>query len=251
LAGSTSFRFTSAKPISKVFRKTILEESHLLIGLEVVDESEHEIHMQDFFSPRSLSLEKAMKRTHDILCHMQESISLFLETGDENLLIQTRNKDDEVDRLMFLVLRLLNASLNSSLMLAELKLSTNECIYYSFVIRVLESMADSLDSIAEHLQRAPNGKKFIPTRQTIRALNDEVLVLQRSAMKSFFERDVKKANETLDAYEKLLPKFASMSDRLHEKELSFEYRQTKNSMMWVARKAMDIADTAVDVSYLH
>ncbi len=246
LGGATTFSFKSDKTISAPVRTAILDQTRLLMGLEVVDETPTQINVQDFFAPKALSLEKSLRRTHDLVCAMQETLSEIIETGDSPSYQLLTKREDEVDRMRFLVLRLLNASLNSSLLLSDLNISTSDCLYYADVIRSLEKMADEAISAAEYARTGSKDKEFKKTRTALRQLNEQVLAMQRHALEAFFEKNVQKANETLLEYERLKNEHAMLGRKLAETHTPFELRAIPELVMVIARKGAHVAENALD-----
>lgn len=249
LAGATTFSFASAKPIPTALRVAVLEQARLLPGLEIVEERPEAIHVQDFFSPRSLSLEKALQRTHDFACSMQETLSQVLESGDAALASGLSKKEDEVDRLRFLVLRLLGASLNNSALLSELKISAEESLLYAEVIRCLEKMADEAAASVELLKSAPDDKETAKARVAVRMLNEQALALQKRSLQAFFAKDAELANAVLSDFGKLRHEHALLGRKLAQSHAPYEMRAVGESVMAIARKGADVAETALDAYY--
>ncbi len=190
LEGFDVIRLHSSSKITPEFRKVILMETKRLIGIEVVEESSKLVVVKDFFSSEGLSIQKTMKRMHLITC------SLFEDLLEEKELEAVVERDDEVDRLRFLLLRQLHLALQNPAVLRSLDLSATKCIDYAMITLYVERVADKVTMIAKALSREKNhDAAFKPVKPHL----EKAYRLYVDAVKSFLDRDFNLAMKVINA----------------------------------------------------
>lgn len=243
VGGFDAIRLKSEKPISSQQRKAIVSEVDRLIGLEVIEESPEEILVQDFFSQKELSIEKTLKRAYMIASGMQEEAVKALVEGDAELAESVCKRDDEVDRLHFLILRQLNLALNSSSVLQALKIKANDCLYYSEVARCVEGIADSAFGIAENIGGAKiNGEGM---KQIAKASADVSKIHERS-LKSFFSRDLAEANRLIDEAALLRKRIIDLAKKFQLSKEALRLGIALTNIARIVDYGEDIAEITID-----
>ncbi|MFH0836177.1 MAG: phosphate uptake regulator PhoU [Candidatus Micrarchaeota archaeon] len=196
VAGDSVFNFNAETKIPSEMRKVIADETHRLMGIEIVNESPRNILVQDFFSQEGLSVEKSIKRSCLITNRMFEDVATAVKTSSQKMLSEVIFRDDEVDRLHFLLLRQLNLALRDSSLLRELGLTSVECVYFAILVKNIERSADRVSKIAEYLSEAyKETKKMDPSMLEPLSKSRELF---SESVDSFLTNDVSKANDLLN-----------------------------------------------------
>src|SRR5437867_3421075 len=89
-------------------RKVAREFSHMVIGPEVIEESRNAVVIQDLSDTAELSAEKCLRRMHLIVRAMHEDALEALRTHDEALARDVAQRDQDVDRLYWMVAKQYN-----------------------------------------------------------------------------------------------------------------------------------------------
>src|SRR6267143_4799797 len=84
-------------------RKVAREFSHMVIGPEVIEESRNAVILQDLSDTAELSAEKCLRRMHLTVRAMHEDALEALRTHDEALAKDVAQRDQDVDRLYWMV----------------------------------------------------------------------------------------------------------------------------------------------------
>lgn len=235
LAGFDSIRVHSSTRISPEFRKTVIQESKRLIGLEIVEETPTLIIAKDFFSREGLSMEKTLKRMHLITCSLFED---FLE-GKE--LEAVSERDDEVDRLRFLLLRQLNLALKNPIALRSLGLSANRCVDYATVTLHMEHIADKITGMADLLSK---NKKldFKPLKPDMA----KAYSMYSDALKAFLTRDFDLAIKVLGSRQAISSELVELDKRLWQRNLG--YAILLQRMNGIIENSAGVAEQAINQS---
>ena len=218
LMGYDAIVVTSRRPLTPAARAAIRQVVRRLIGLEVVEEEPNSVTVQDFLDPREFHMDKALRRMVMITQAMQEEAFAALKDPAPDLLASLKDRDDEVDRLYWLVNKQYHAMLRDVSYAAKMELSPTQALNFLLVARLVERTADHADRIATQAAALQRGNK--QTDAFIARLEKEgrrAAELFREAIQTFLKRDAKRANalvETADDFartrEKLLKDAAAL-----------------------------------------
>ncbi len=130
-------------------RQTIREAVQGLVGVEVLKESDDQVVIQDLLDSSELSVHGAVTRMRLIARTMLGDAIEALINNDDALAESVIDRDDDVDRLWFVVSRTFRATLRSSRAIEELEIPRETCFDYHSSARQLERIADHAAKISE------------------------------------------------------------------------------------------------------
>ena len=168
-------------------RQTIRDAVQGLVGVEVLEESNDQVVVQDLLDSSELSIHGAVTRMRLIALSMLEDAVAALVTDDDSLAQNVVDRDDDVDRLWFVVSRTFRATLRSSHGAADLGLSRELCFDYHSSARQLERIADHASKISEvalELGAVPE-----QVAEALTTLHTEAHTAVDTAMDAFLEED--------------------------------------------------------------
>ncbi|RXK47990.1 phosphate signaling complex PhoU family protein [Halorientalis pallida] len=120
-----------------------------LVGLEVTSKSADEIVLRDLLDLSELSVENSLTRMRLFsLAMVNDAMEAVLE-GDDELARDVVDRDDEVDRLWFLISRVFRTILRNPVASTEVGLPRETCFDYQTGARQLERIADHATKIAD------------------------------------------------------------------------------------------------------
>ncbi|MFQ5406346.1 MAG: PhoU domain-containing protein [Candidatus Micrarchaeia archaeon] len=249
LAGSDSIKISSNQKLSAEIRRALIGETRRLIGLEATEESADEIIVQDFFSHEGLSISKTLNRTHLITCNIYEDLLKALKENDKALAQNTLSRDDEVDRLRFLLLRQLNLALSDASLLRKLDLNASECVNYAIVARAIEHIADKLAKISKNFAETPPGNKSKTVLKKIVQLAQDAFAEYELAFKSFVTGNTQEANKVIENKKGLLEKrYALEKELFKQSKVPFQYSIIIDTIAGIADDCSEIAVTTINQS---
>ena len=155
-----------------------------LIGVEIMEESADEIVTQCLLSHVELPLRRALDRMHVLMLFMLRDAIEALKNNDKDLAMEIVQRDDEVDRLYFFIVRQLKAAVYDRTLIEEIGLSNlRDCLGYRLIVKSVERSADHAARIAH----------VIPTLET--PINDEAMerIVAMSSLAQKIHKDSKKA----------------------------------------------------------
>jgi len=184
---------------SEIVRKT----ARRLVGLEIVEEDSGKILLQCLLDPSSFPPEKVLRREYLFAAGMHQDALTSLCEYDANLAKVVVERDDEVDRLYFLLVRLLRTQVLNPHLSDKMGIPLIDCLDYRLVATYVESIGDWAARLARHTI------EFSKTR-----LPEEILTLlcqvgeasfqiHDTAMKAIFSKDLNLVSEVLQRNEKV------------------------------------------------
>ncbi len=126
------------------------------VGLEIVEEDSRRIVIQCLLEPSLIIPGKVSRRIQAISSEMEkDSMSSFIN-GDKELAETVIERDEEVDRQYFLLVRLVRTALTFPQITEKLSVSAIECLDYRMLASLMEHYADySVDIAKASLKSKP------------------------------------------------------------------------------------------------
>ncbi len=170
-------------------RETVKTTCRRLVGLEVIEEDARRIVMQCLLESSALTPEKVLRREHLIASGMhKEAVTALLES-DERLARGVFERDEEVNRLYFLLVRLLRTVIQHPPLSEQLKISPIDCLDLRLVASLVEGISDSAAEIAWYVYKFPKAPLPSSLLRQIAKLSELAYEIHEKAMKSVFARD--------------------------------------------------------------
>ena len=233
-------------PISNEYMKRIIEEIKRLIGFEIIEETDKQIVMQDFFTSNYLSLTKAVRREFNlsklIIQENKRILNKEVNTLDNVLLWEA-----EINRLYLLSRRQINFALQNSQILNQLEITIKKCQELLMLIGNIEKMADSFVEISVRSIRFQRRQKRV--LEQINRVYDEFLGAYDQAFESVFKNDFALSNNAIAKYSEIKKMSISLEKlRINEKDAKSYYilfsklKSTSNYIEDIAEIGLDKCD---------
>ena len=168
-------------------RRAIRTATQNIVGLEVLEETTDRVVIQDLLDSSELSIHNAISRMRLIASSMLADAVEALTDDDEDLARDVIERDDDVDRLWYLVSRIFRATLRSPTAAEELGLPREVCFDYHASARQLERIADHAAKICQvslDLDEIPDD--VVEALESLHAAADNVI---NTAMDALFTEE--------------------------------------------------------------
>ncbi len=139
-------------------RRIVRDATQSLVGLEVIEETGEHIRLQDLLDSSELSIHNATTRMRLIALTMLDDALRSVTETDHELAADVIDRDDDVDRLWFMVSRVFRSVLRDPRAAADLGMSREVCFDYHSSARQLERIADhsvKIATLAMELESVP------------------------------------------------------------------------------------------------
>jgi phosphate uptake regulator len=152
LLGYDIIRIQGKKVISREDRSRLKSLMGRLVGLEIMDEDAKRITVQFLLESSAVVPEKIVRRMSGLLEGMLRDTAEAASKGDSKLLALVGERDDEVDRLYFLLVRVTRAAILRTEILEGYGLSPVDVLDYRVLASFLESIGDAVSEMSKKLR---------------------------------------------------------------------------------------------------
>jgi phosphate uptake regulator len=182
-------------------KATVRAVARMLIGMEILEETAGSLTLHDLAGVSYMDLRKTLTRMHRIARLMYDEAQAALRERDTDLAKTVIDRDDELDRLLWMVSKQMHALLEQPRLAAQLNVRPAEALNLFLVARSLERMGDHAAKIAHNVVglrgRAVRGKPM-------ESLAEQAGVVQgiwESAFAALKKPDFEQASQAADAGE--------------------------------------------------
>lgn len=236
-------------PRGPFVRRVAREFCHLVIGPEVIEETRTGIVIQDLSDTSELNSEKCLRRMHLIVRAMLEDAISVLKTGSQSLAHDVSQRDQDVDRLYWMVAKQYHMARPGSGENAGGPASVIQ--WHCLVAKLLERIGDHAEHIAGTVSALGPGKpvdgKLLKGLED--AMNSAISILDKS-FGALISRDIAAANEAIDQeanHQKLIDNLTHLvSSRKGEELLALG--RIVDRVGRSGRYASDIAEQAINMA---
>lgn len=183
-------------------RRVIRDATQTLVGLEVIEETGEYILLQDLLDSSELSIHNAITRMRLIALSMLADAVESVTADNDPLARDVIDRDDDVDRLWFLVSRVFRSVLRDPGAAAAVGMSREACFNYHSSARQLERIADhavKIATLSQDLGEIPG-----PVRKALGTLHEDAEAIIEQAMEALLEDDTGEATRLAnDARERI------------------------------------------------
>ena len=148
LLGYDIIRIKGKTTIPVEDREKIRESMRRLVGVEIVEEESSSIIIQFLLDASSLNPEKILKRMSTIAIGMYNETADGLISDDKSNLQTMPNRDNEINRQYFLLVRLIRSTMVDRRLASVFNLENIDVLDYRIAANVLENAGDTIVELA-------------------------------------------------------------------------------------------------------
>jgi len=245
LLGYDIVRVEAKDRISSEDRERIKRSSSRLIGLEIVEEDYSKIVMQCLLEPAAFPPDKALQREHSIASSMHRDAVTALVDGDGHLAKNVIARDIEVNRLYFLLVRILRTVIQNPGLSEKLGILPIDCLDYRLTASLVEAIGDQSVRLAESAMEMKGATVAKDLSQLLLRLHKVAFDTHENALKAMFTREIGLA-ETLRNNRKTVEDLMNNIEALVHKD----YSSIAPPMLAAATAMRQIYGHGVDIADL-
>jgi phosphate uptake regulator len=174
-----------------------------LIGLEIVEETSAAIVLQCLLEPSGFLPEKILRRNYAIVAGMTRDAANSFINNDLQLAKTVIARDEESNRLYFLLVRILRTIIQNPRLSEKLGITPIDCLDYRLAASLIEGIGDACVQVASKTI-ALNGVKLSSELQKLLIdLQTSCWEAHEQALKSFVTKDISLAENVRNLREKI------------------------------------------------
>jgi phosphate uptake regulator len=203
ISGITTIVITSKERLPPFVRGVVRDFTKMTIGQEVIEETDSVITLKDLLNPSEMPFANTIKRMFVIVKAMHEDAITAIRTGNSSLAADVTARDNDVDRLHWLIARQTHMILSNVALSKKMGITPGMAVHYFVISRIIERIGDHAERIVDHAQ-AVLTKDLDPViiEKIAKASELSVGIFDRSIV-SFFNNDMKKSHKNIESVQVL------------------------------------------------
>lgn len=225
-------------------RDTVKKTVSHLIGLEIIEEDYSGIVLQCLLEPSGFPPEKILRRGYAIAAGMHRDVVNALVDGDLRLAKSIIDRDDEVNRLYFLLVRILRTIVQNPGLSEKLGVHAIECLDYRLVASFVEAIGDECVRVAQKIAELKGTKLTENLKKALVAFHTGCFEAHEKALNAFLAGDIKLAEDVRNMREKNENTFTEIEKvaRAQSIDVVPQVLSVASSLRQIYEHSVDIAD---------
>ena len=186
LLGFDIIKIVSKSPISITDRESVRGSMRRLVGMEIIDEDATNISVQFLLDETSVNPQNILKRMSSIALGMFTDVVSSLETGDKTNLETIANRDAEINRQYFLLVRLIRSTIMDTRLAGVFNLENIDILDYRIAANTLEIAGDTVVELAQSLIKSNLSKTEL---RKLHGFTKDIHEIQIKSIDSFISND--------------------------------------------------------------
>ena len=240
LLGYDIIRIKGKTSIPVEDREKIRESMRRLVGVEIVEEEASSIIIQFLLDAATLNPEKILKRMSTI------AIGMFNETLDGLILddktnLQTMsNRDIEINRQYFLLVRLIRSTMVDQRLASLFNMENIDILDYRIAANLLEMAGDTIVDLANSITNTTSSKSEL---KKIHDIVKDAEKIYKKSIDAFIANDRLLAIDAIKIYKDYLNNITKLRSSLeHKKQIPIDFLDIVYKFESIATSWADIVD---------
>jgi phosphate uptake regulator len=249
LIGADIIHVKAPKRIALDQRERIKNVLTVLVGTEIIEEKPNEIIVQCLLSPLAIPIKTLLRRAHVLALQMHVDAITAFRDKDEDLAKSVVRRDDDLNRLYFLIVRQLRSIVQNVRLAEKAGISLVECLDYRLAAKALESNGDHAVTIAKSAMALRPYDLPADIVEGMVGLSELVRRIQDETINSLFKMDTRYAENYIkkELGAKAQELFEQLNQRILEQPstIALYLNEIANSLRRIKENCVDIADLIV------
>ena len=221
-------------------REEIRNSIRRLVGMEIIEEDASHINMQFLLDATTLNPAKILKRMSSIALGMHDDVLTGLISNDKSNLQTLSNRDVEVNRQYFLLVRLIRSTLVDRRLANAFNLENIDILDYRIAANVLENAGDSIVEISNFIFNFSLSKEY--SKKICDVVRDFNKIAEKS-IDAFTKPDRFLAIEAISMHKQYEAKLSLLRSQLGtKKQIPLDFLDLVYMFEKIAQSWADVAD---------
>ncbi|MBN2051868.1 phosphate uptake regulator PhoU [Candidatus Woesearchaeota archaeon] len=222
----------------RLLAPSLKKDVHDLVSLEAIEESQDKIIARSFLDFSDVSVTDLIRRIDNITRSMMtEAISCIpVYPVDYDMAKVLTDRDADVNRLSFLVFKILKACTQDVNLCSKLELTNLQVLKYWHLVFIIEKVADEVKRITRVIKYM-HDKKVKADKKELVKLFEEIKGNYEQVMKAFYKNDMSLA-DTLNVNK---PAIIKKCEDYFEKNKSLEASEITGKLKGIISQSDDIS----------
>jgi len=247
LLGFDIIRIEAKERIDFDVRNVVKATASSLVGLEIVEENYSQIVLQCLLEPSGFPPEKILRRNYSIVAGMNRDVVNSFVDGDLQRAKSVIARDDESNRLYFLLVRILRTIIQNPHLSEKLGITPIECLDYRLAASLIEAIGDASVKIAAKTMELGGIKPSEELRRLLVSLQAICYDAHEQALNSFITKDIALAEKVRNLYGKIDAVFTDVEKVAKDQpvEVMPQILAASSFLRRICEHSVDLADLVV------
>ena len=245
LLGFDTIVTESSTPFASEALRSLRQTVRRLVGAEIVEELPQKVVVKVLLDPRAVAPEIVLRREAALVHRMiVDSLNALVESNVP-LAKAVSERDEEVDRQYFTLVRMIRSAVRSPEIDRESRLSPLRLLDLRLAARLLEDSGDEASSLGQDVVRSSGLALGRGAVKTLRRLGETVVELTREATAAFLAEDHALTVNVISRHQEFAPQMAAA-----EREAGQADPQVRGLLSKALARLEHIAANAYDIAEL-
>lgn len=204
IMGYNIIKVKTSKPKFESYLREVIEGYiDIAIGIEIIEETNNYILIKDLLDPKEMPFEKTIKRMYILAQGMHEDAVKALEEEDKILADKVIKRDDQLDRLNWLIERQSHIVLRDIILCQKLNITLEDASNFQLISKFLERIGDHAVKIARNVLKIDFQKINSKLSESITSASKVSLELLNISLDAWLQKNLKLANENIESIKNL------------------------------------------------
>lgn len=204
IMGFSIIELESSKKFEPFIRDCVTNFTKIAMGPEIIEETNNHILVKDTLDPKEMPFEVTIRRMYIIAESMHERAIAALITRNKTLSEEVIKRDDDIDRLHWLIGRQSNIFLRDIILCQKMGVTLEEANQYQLFSKFLERIGDHAVKIAKHAMTLIDQDISEIIINKISNASKISLNLLSSSLDAWLQKKIHLANDTIESVKKLV-----------------------------------------------
>ena len=248
IAGFNIIKIRSKSKMPPFSRTVVRKFIQITIGQEVVEETVRSITIKDLLNPMEMPFNSTIKRMYVISKGMFEEAINNLKVRDNAISEDVITRDNDVDRLHWLIARQCNIILRNVNLSEKIDIKPGMIINYFLISKIIERISDHTVKITKNIQNLGDKELDPEIIQMIEAASIQAIEIFDKSMESLFKRKIQMSNKSIELVPKLVAKCKEINRQAISKKgiIAISVGYIVESIGRIGEYAADISESVMN-----
>ncbi|MDP2845245.1 MAG: phosphate uptake regulator PhoU [Candidatus Methanoperedens sp.] len=233
------------------YRKSIRKVLDYLIGIEIVEDTNDAMTLEIMVDYKRMMTAQILQRIYSINRSMLLDLGNAMKTMDIGLAKDVIVREQEIDRLYFLVVRQLKSAVEYQQVAEKLGIENQrDCLGYRIAVKALERIADHIENMAKSYIQLMEINKDAPMDDFIK-LNSSIVMTFEKSVHALFTRNHELAEKIFQELKEIKKNHSDISNELLQPkniQSAILQKTMLDSLGRIASYSGDLAEIAINMS---
>ncbi|WP_455392029.1 PhoU domain-containing protein [[Eubacterium] cellulosolvens] len=199
IAGFDNIKIYSKNRFPPFVRTVVRKFTLMTIGQEVIEESDNVIIIKDLLDPVEMPFNNTIQRMYVIAKSMFQDSIRFIKDQDTTLAEDLISRDNDVDRLHWLIARQCNIILRNANMADKMEITMGMILNYFLISKIIERIGDHAVNIVKNFQNISDKKLDTKIVEMLDSASTLAFEIFDKSIESLFKKNIKTCNECIES----------------------------------------------------